>query len=89
LSNADTFYTAAHDAVLRDVIALVKDAPPDDVSAVFAGACAAIFSIVFEAKREQGIVARKAAAETQFWWAGYGAHLMEVNATRPPVPANE
>lgn len=89
MPNPDELYTAAHDAVLSSVIAHAKAAPPDDVSAVFAGAAAALFSIVFEVKRQQGIPASKAAAETQFWWAGYGAHLMEVNQVKPPEAANE
>lgn len=82
-------YKDAHSDILSATVQRLKKARGQEQVAVFSGAAAALFELMFEGHRFQGVPADEAAAKTQGWWAAYGAHLAQQNAVRPAEPAND
>lgn len=90
MSDERAIYKASHDTVLNGTVQHLEAVSDEQQIAVFTGAAAALFNLMFEGLREQGDTAAQAAAKTNYWWCGYGAHMMALNANRPPEqPTNK
>jgi hypothetical protein len=69
-------YEKTRAAVLSAILRTVpKDAGAHDQNNACAGAVEALFSVVFQSFHHEGFDAGDSAGKTQFWFAGYIAHL--------------